>query len=49
MVKKNLNNINVHIPPHDMEAEKSVLGALLIDKDSIIKIIDILKPHHFYK
>lgn len=36
------------LPPHDTDAEKSVLGALLIDKDSIVKIVEFLKPHHFY-
>ena len=36
------------IPPHNLEAERSVLGSLLIEKDSIIKIADILKPEDFY-
>lgn len=45
----NENSMRVGVPPHDMEAEKSVLGALLIDKDSIIKVVEFLKPHHFYK
>lgn len=35
-------------PPHDTEAEKSVLGSLLIDKDAIVKIVEFLKPSHFY-
>ena len=39
----------VNVPPHDLAAEKSVLGALLIDKDSIIKVIEILRPQHFYR
>lgn len=38
-----------HVPPHDLEAEKSVLGALLIDKDAIVKVVEFLKPRHFYK
>lgn len=37
------------LPPQNIEAEQSVLGALLIDKDAIIKIADILKPADFYK
>ncbi|MBU2524046.1 replicative DNA helicase [Patescibacteria group bacterium] len=36
------------IPPHSIEAEKSVLGSLLIDKDAIIKVADMLKPEDFY-
>ena len=36
------------IPPHDLDAEKSVLAAILIDKDAIIKASEILKPESFY-
>ena len=35
-------------PPHSLEAERTVLGALLIDPDAIIKISDFLKPEDFY-
>ncbi|MFA6098763.1 MAG: replicative DNA helicase [Patescibacteria group bacterium] len=37
------------LPPQNLEAEKSVLGSLLIDKDAIISIADILMPDDFYK
>ncbi len=37
------------IPPHSEEAEESLLGCLLIDKDSIIKVADSLLPQDFYK
>lgn len=37
------------IPPHDEQAEASVLGAILIDKDSIAEVIDFLRPDYFYK
>lgn len=36
------------IPPHSDDAEKSVLGSILIEKDAIIKIADILRPEDFY-
>lgn len=39
----------VRIPPQSVDAEKSVLGAMLLDKDAIIKIIDILTPEDFYE
>jgi len=39
---------NLRIPPHSLEAEESVLGALLIDKDAIIAIAEFLKPEDFY-
>ena len=37
------------LPPQNIEAEQSVLGSLLIDKDAIIRIADILLPEDFYK
>lgn len=37
------------IPPQNLEAEQSVLGAVLIDKDAIINIAEFLRPEHFYK
>ena len=37
------------IPPHSIEAEESLLGSLLIDKDAIIKVADTIMPQDFYK
>ena len=37
------------IPPQNVEAERSVLGAILLDKDAVIKVSDILQPEDFYK
>lgn len=37
------------LPPQNLEAEQSVLGALLIDKDAIVKVAGTLRPEHFYK
>jgi replicative DNA helicase len=36
------------IPPNNLEAEKMVLGSILIDNRSIAKVIPILKPEDFY-
>lgn len=36
------------IPPHDLHAEKSVLGGILIDAGSISEVAEILLPQHFY-
>jgi replicative DNA helicase len=47
--KKEQNVSKSHIPPQDIDAEKSVLGSLLIDKDSIVKVVEFLRPSHFYK
>jgi len=37
------------LPPQNLEAEQSVLGCLLIDKEAVIKIADFLNPEDFYK
>ena len=37
------------LPPQDIEAEQSVLGSLLIDKDAVVKIADIVAPKDFYR
>lgn len=37
-----------HVPPHSLEAERSTLGALLIDKDAIIKVADLITAEDFY-
>ena len=41
-------NLN-QLPPQDIEAEQSVLGSLLIDKDAIVKIADIIAAGDFYR
>lgn len=37
------------IPPNDMEAEQAVLGSMLVDKDAVLTVIEILKPEDFYR
>lgn len=37
------------IPPHSEEAETSVLGSILIDKEAIIAVAEFLRPEHFYR
>lgn len=37
------------LPPQNIEAEQSLLGALLIDKDAIVQVAESLHPNHFYK
>jgi len=50
MAKKTATNENISkLPPQNLEAEQSVLGSLLIDKDAITKIADIVQPDDFYK
>ena len=39
---------SLKIPPHNIEAEESVIGSLMLDKDAIVKVADILHPEDFY-
>lgn len=36
------------IPPHNEEAERSILGASMLSKDALLDIMDIVKPRDFY-
>ena len=37
------------IPPQAIELEEAVLGAILLEKDAVTEILDILTPESFYK
>ncbi len=37
------------VPPHSIEAEQSVLGAMILDKEAINEAIEIIRPDDFYK
>ncbi|KRT63366.1 MAG: replicative DNA helicase, replicative DNA helicase [Chloroflexi bacterium CSP1-4] len=37
------------LPPQSIEAEQSVLGALLIDKDAVIEVAEFLRADDFYR
>ncbi len=36
------------LPPQNIEAEKSLLGSLVIDREAINKVADLLRPEDFY-
>ena len=36
------------IPPFNLEAERSVLGSCLIDRDSLLTVIESLRTDDFY-
>ena len=40
---------NTRIPPHSVEAEQSVLGSILLDKDAMISVSETLIPEDVYK
>ena len=37
------------IPPHDEEAEQAVLGSMLLDKNAVIKAVEVLNSKDFYR
>lgn len=53
LVKRSMaiNNKNVtdKLPPQNIEAEKCLLGSLLLDKNAIVKVVDFLQEKDFYK
>jgi replicative DNA helicase len=42
------DNIPIKQPPQNSEAEASLLGAVLIDSDAIVKVADLIRPDDFY-
>jgi replicative DNA helicase len=36
------------VPPHDLDAEAAVLSAVMLDTSALDKILEFLKPEHFY-
>lgn len=38
----------LRIPPHNLEAEKSVIGSIMIEKNALLKIADLVYPEDFY-
>lgn len=41
--------LNGSIPPHSIEAEQMVLGALLLFEGTVERVASFLKPEHFYR
>lgn len=45
---KNKEDILGRVPPHNEEAEQAVLGAMLLSRDAIAKVVEILHSDSFY-
>jgi len=43
------NELPDKLPPQSIEAERSLLGCLMLDKNAILKVVDFLGPKDFYK
>ncbi len=39
----------IRVLPNDVEAEQAVLGAMIIDKDAIANVLEIIRPDDFYR
>ncbi len=44
-----MDEIIARVPPNDVQAEQAVLGLMLVDKDAVLTVIEMLKPSDFYK
>lgn len=42
------NNNDLKVQPQNIDAERAVIGAILLDKDALTKIADTLRADHFY-
>jgi len=40
---------NWRMPPHNIEAEQALLGAILVNNDAFYRVSDFLKPEHFFE
>lgn len=43
------NELPEKLPPQNIEAEQSLLGCLMLDKNAVVKVVDFLKSEDFYK
>jgi replicative DNA helicase len=41
-------DIKQHIPPHDRDAEASCIAAILISREALVKVLDLLTPEDFF-
>ncbi|MDD5593108.1 MAG: replicative DNA helicase [Candidatus Margulisbacteria bacterium] len=37
------------IPPQNLAAEQSVIGSMLLDKNAVVRVIELLRPDSFYR
>ena len=44
-----MSNISDRIPPHNIDAEQSLLGAILISENIIYDVVDIVRAEDFYR
>ena len=40
---------DLRVPPHNLEAEQSLLGAMLLSRDAIADAVEVVTTDHFYR
>lgn len=48
IIKSSEELLGTRVPPNSLEAEQSVLGAMMINQEAIAKVLEILQPESFY-
>ncbi len=48
-INRNLDLDYGKLPPQAVELEEAVLGAVMLEKDAVLTVLDILQPESFYK
>ena len=49
LIKSELGEVLGKVPPQAIDLEEAVLGALMLEKNALANVIEILKPESFYK
>ena len=49
LIRSDLGEVLGKVPPQAIDLEEAVLGALMLEKDALSNVIEILKPGSFYK
>src|SRR5436309_14350583 len=37
------------VPPQNLDAEQSVLGSMLLDRDAVARVVELVRPEGFYR
>ncbi len=37
------------VPPHNLDAEQSILGSMLLERDAIARVVELVRPEDFYR
>lgn len=44
-----MESVHHKLTPQSLEAEQAILGAILLDNPSLLKVVEFIEPTHFYK